>query len=90
MKLNGNKIDSIEDFKGLKDSKIQKISIEGNPFVPANSDYREKLFDMIKSLNSIDGKDKDGKEIASTEYGEEDDFEGEELEDVEGEELEIL
>ena len=52
MKLNGNKIDSIEDFKGLKDSKIQKISIEGNPFVPANSDYREKLFDMIKSLNS--------------------------------------
>ena len=86
--MNGNKIDSIENFKGLKDSKIQKISVEDNPFIADNSDYKEKLFDMIKSLVSIDGKDKEGKEIVSTEYGEEVDFEGDELEEGEGEEFE--
>ena len=66
MKLNENKIDLIDNFKELKDSKIQKISVQGNPFIENNSDYREQLFDMIKTLISIDGKDKDGKEIVST------------------------
>ncbi len=89
VKLNGNKIESIDEFKGLKDSKIKKISVNDNPFIASNSDYREKLFEMIPSLTSIDGKDKDGKDVVSTEYDDEEDFgEGDEFEENEGEEFE--
>ena len=88
VKLNGNKIESIDEFKGLKDSKIKKISVNDNPFIASNSDYREKLFEMIPSLTSIDGKDKEGKDVVSTEYGDEEDFEEGEFEENEGEEFE--
>ncbi len=87
VKINGNKIESIEEFNGLKDSNIKKISVNDNPFIASNSDYREKLFEMIPSLTSIDGKDKEGKDVVSTEYGDEEDFDdGEEFE--EGEDFE--
>ena len=88
VKLNGNKIESIEEFNGLKDSNIKKISVNDNPFIASNSDYREKLFEMIPSLTSIDGKDKEGKDVVSTEYGDEEDFEEGEFEENEGEEFE--
>ena len=89
VKLNGNKIESIDEFKQLKDSSIKKISVSDNPFIASNSDYREKLFEMIPSLTSIDGKDKEGKDVVSTEYGDEEDFDdGEEFEEGEGEEFE--
>jgi hypothetical protein len=89
VKINGNKIESIEEFNGLKDSNIKKISVNDNPFIASNSDYREKLFEMIPSLTSIDGKDKEGKDVVSTEYGDEEDFDdGEEFEEGEGEEFE--
>ena len=88
VKLNGNKIESIDEFKQLKVSCIKKISVSDNPFIASNSDYREKLFEMIPSLTSIDGKDKEGKDVVSTEYGDEEDFEEGEFEENEGEEFE--
>ena len=59
VKLNGNKIESIDEFKQLKDSSIKKISVSDNPFIASNSDYREKLFDMIKSLSYNKKKNSD-------------------------------
>ena len=47
---------------------------------------------MIPNLKSVDGIDRDGNEIESTDYGdegnEEDDFEGEEFEEEEGDDIE--
>ena len=90
MKLNNNKIESIDEFKGLQDSKITKISVLENPFVEKEEDYKKILFEMLPKLTVIDGEDKNGAPVNSTEYdeeelgGDEDDGEGE----GEGEEFE--
>ena len=90
MKLNNNKIESIDEFKGLQGSKISKISVSENPFIDHNKDYKKILFEMLPTLTAIDGEDKNGAPVNSTEYdeeelgGDEDDGEGE----GEGEELE--
>ena len=90
MKLNNNKIESIDEFKGLQGSKISKISVSENPFIDHNKDYKKILFEMLPKLTVIDGEDKNGAPVNSTEYdeeelgGDEDDGEGE----GEGEELE--
>ena len=88
MKLNNNKIDSLDDFKGLEGSKITKISVLENPFIETDNNYKKKLFDMLPNLKAIDNEDKDGNDVPSTEYGEEDDIEGELDEEGEGEEVE--
>ena len=86
MKLNNNKIESIDEFKGLQDSKITKISVLENPFVEKEEDYKKILFEMLPKLTAIDGEDKNGAPVNSTEYDEEDYNEDEE--DLEGEEFE--
>ena len=72
MKLNNNKIESIDEFKGLQDSKITKISVLENPFVEKEEDYKKILFEMLPKLTVIDGEDKNGAPVNSTEYDEED------------------
>ena len=86
MKLNNNKIESIDEFKGLQGSKISKISVSENPFIDNNKDYKKILFEMLPTLTAIDGEDKNGAPVNSTEYDEEDFNEDEE--DIEGEEFE--
>ena len=86
MKLNNNKIESIDEFKGLQGSKISKISVSENPFIDNNKDYKKILFEMLPTLTAIDGEDKNGAPVNSTEYDEEDINEDEE--DIEGEEFE--
>ena len=86
MKLNNNKIESIDEFKGLQGSKISKISVSENPFIDHNKDYKKILFEMLPTLTAIDGEDKNGAPVNSTEYDEEDYNEDEE--DLEGEEFE--
>ena len=86
MKLNNNKIESIDEFKGLQGSKISKISVSENPFIEDNKDYKKILFEMLPTLTAVDGEDKNGAPVNSTEYDEEDFNEDEE--DIEGEEFE--
>jgi hypothetical protein len=86
VKLNNNKIESIDEFKGLQGSKISKISVSENPFIDNNKDYKKILFEMLPTLTAIDGEDKNGAPVNSTEYDEEDINEDEE--DIEGEEFE--
>ena len=86
MKLNNNKIESIDEFKGLQGSKISKISVSENPFIDDNKDYKKILFEMLPTLTAVDGEDKNGAPVNSTEYDEEDYNEDEE--DLEGEEFE--
>ena len=78
IKMANNKIESIEELKGLKEAKeLKKIEVKGNPFVEKDKDYAKTIFDMLNSLEVVDGKDKNEEEVESTIY----DDEGEEFED---------
>ena len=58
IKLEKNKIESLDKLKCLAGHKITKINLEGNPLVESNKEYRKELFELIPSLVSIDGIDK--------------------------------
>lgn len=88
LKLSNNKITDINNLQKLKNlNGLIKLFVEGNPFVSVNADYKEKLFEMLPNLQSIDGVDKDGNQVEETEYdeedGEEDDVEADEKFDEE-------
>ena len=85
IKLEHNLIDNLDNLKCLTKYNIKKINLQGNPIVASNANYREQLFELVPSLTSIDGKDRDGNEVESTIYGGEDEEE-EEDDDVNYEE----
>jgi acidic leucine-rich nuclear phosphoprotein 32 family protein A/C/D len=90
IKIEKNNIESLDKLKCLAGHKIRKINLEGNPLVQSNKEYRKELFELIPSLLSIDGIDKNGNVVESTYYGEEEDeegFEGGEIDDEENEEI---
>ena len=68
LKLENNSITDITNLKNLLWLNIKKINLSGNPFIKDNPDYKNKLFDIFLSLISIDGTDKEGNDIESTEY----------------------
>ena len=68
LKLENNNITDITNLKNLLGLNIKKINLSGNPFIKDNPDYKNKLFDIFLSLISIDGTDKEGNDIESTEY----------------------
>ena len=86
IKLEKNLIDNLDSLKCLANYNIKKINLEGNPITTKLPNYREELFNLIPSLTSIDGIDKEGNKVESTLYGE--DEEEEEDDDVNYEEAE--
>ena len=68
LKLENNNIIDITNLKKLLGLNIKKINLSGNPFIKDNPDYKNKLFNIFLSLISIDGTDKEGNDIESTEY----------------------
>ena len=92
LKIEENEIDSLDKFKCLTKLKIKKLNITRNPFVKSNEKYQNALFTMFgDTLESVDDKDKEGKEVESTVYGEEEDDgyeDDDDGEDDEGEEAE--
>ena len=86
IKLEKNLIDNLDNLKCLANYNIKKINLEGNPITTKLPNYREELFNLIPSLTSIDGIDKEGNKVESTLYGE--DEEEEEDDDVNYEEAE--
>ena len=77
--LANNLIEKIDVLKCLENYNIKKLYLEGNPFIEPALNYRELLFNMIPSLESIDHLNKEGNQIESTVYEDE----GEEEEDDE-------
>ena len=74
LKIEENEIESIDKFKCLTQLKIKKLNIVGNPLVQKNENYQNLFFEMFgESLESVDDKDKEGKDVESTVYGEEED-----------------
>lgn len=91
LKIDENKIESIDKLQSLKDLKIKKLNVDKNPFTSENEKYRDELFKILPELISIDDKNKEGGDVESTSYeGEENDFGefGEQDDDLEGEEFE--
>ena len=93
IKIEDNNIDSIDKLKCLAQLKeLKKINVKGNPFMTKNPKYNNELFEMIKTLESVDSQDKKGNEVESSIYEEgeeeEDDefIEDDEYDDDEGEE----
>jgi hypothetical protein len=79
LKLENNDITSIDKLKCLTElGELKKINVTGNPFVDTNPKYSKELFNMIKTLESVDSHDKEGKDVESSVYEE-----GEEEEDDE-------
>ena len=71
---------------------MKKIYVKDNPFIQGDEKYRENLFKMFSHLVAVDGLDKEGKEVESTDYvgeGEEDDDQDEFDEDDDEEEEEV-
>ena len=66
LKLDNNKIDDINKLKGLIGSKIEKISVKGNPFTISNKDYVKQIFEMFPNIYSVDGFDKEGEIVNTT------------------------
>lgn len=87
-----NKISSLNKLECLKDTDINSINLQGNPFVSSNENYKIDLFNILPGIEFIDYSDKNGNEVNSQMQDEKDedfneDEEGEELEDdLEGEE----
>ena len=88
LKIEENEIDSVDKFQCLTKLKIKKLNVLGNPLTEKNENYKNLFFEMFgETLESIDDKDKEGKDVESTVYGEEEDGE-EEFDEGEGEDEE--
>jgi len=81
LKISGNNIEKIENLEKLKDLKLRKIEVKDNPFCEKNNNYKDMIFKMLPTLESIDHEDNEGNEVISTDYHNEE--EEEEDEDVE-------
>ncbi len=88
LKINGNNIENIKNFEKLKPLKLKKIEVEENPFSVGNNKYKNKLFEMLPTLVSINNEDELGKEVESTDYQKEEESNEEDEDYNEGEELE--
>ena len=68
LKIENNNINDISKLNNLLGLNIKKINLKGNTFIKENRDYPKMLFDKFLSLISIDGYDREGNDVESTEY----------------------
>ena len=68
LKVTGNKIESIDVFKAISKTKIERIETIENPFMEKNKKAEEQLFDMLGNVRVINGHDRVGDIIESTDY----------------------
>ena len=94
LKIGQNLIKSVETFKCLaKLNNLKKLEVCDNEFTK-NPNYRNDIFKVLPSLESIDNKDKKGGDVETTindedneDFGEEDgEFDDEEFNDEDDEE----
>lgn len=82
LKISGNKIEKIECLKCLSSLNLRKIEVKKNPFVEKDENYREKIYDIIPSIEIVDQKQKNGQEIDTTDYGNQSSSDEEDYEDI--------
>ena len=78
LKIEDNEINSIDNFKCLSQLKeLKKINVKGNPFCDKEKNFKDKLFQMLSTLESVDSHNKEGGEVESSVYIGEDEEEEE-------------
>ena len=85
LKISGNNIEKIDNLAKLKNLNLRKIEVKENPFSVGNNKYKNKIFDILPSLEAIDHENKKGDSVESTDYHNEEE-EGEDDDDFEEEE----
>ena len=83
LKVGENPISSLDSFKSLSGSNLNKIELQGTK-ASQDKNYKETLFKLIPSLDIIDNQNKEGDDQSTTNYDDED--EGADDGDNEGEE----
>ena len=83
LKVGENQISSLDSFKSLSGSNLNKIELQGTK-ASQDKNYKETLFKLIPSLDIIDNQNKEGDDQSTTNYDDED--EGADDGDNEGEE----
>ena len=79
LKIENNEINSIDNFKCLSELKeLKKINVKGNPFCNTETNFKDKLFQMLNTLESVDSHNKEGGDVESSIYVEDDEEEEEE------------
>jgi len=69
LKIENNEIKELDQLKNLSGLNIKKINIKGNPFTEGNNEYIKELYKIFLSLICINDTDKEGNDVESTEYG---------------------
>lgn len=87
LKISGNNIEKIENLAKLKNLNLRKIEVKENPFSVGNNKYKNKIFDILPSLEAIDHENIKGDSVESTDYHNEEE-EGEDDGDYDEEEEE--
>ena len=83
--VENNKINTIEEVSVLKFlTELEHLDLTENPVTKLDS-YRDKVFEALPKLFSLDGKDKDGNSVKldESDYGEEGEFDMQDIEDIE-------
>ena len=78
IKISKNNIEKIENFSKLEKLRLRKIEVKENPFISLNKDYKEKLFNMLPTLEIVDQQNKEGEVIETTDYHEEEEEDSDE------------
>ena len=69
LKIENNEIKELDQLRNLSGLNIKKINIKGNPFTEGNNEYIKELYKIFLSLICINDTDKEGNDVESTEYG---------------------
>lgn len=85
--IENNKIANLSDVEPLKELKqLQRLTLARNPIAESKT-FRADLFKTIPSLQTLDGKDKDGNEVyeeSEEDYSDDDEDDGEVMSGEEG------
>ena len=88
LKLSNNQIKSLEEIQALeKCEKLESLDLSNNPLAATVESYKDKLRELLPKLDTLDGFNKEGQEVASDEEDEEG-KEGEEGNEEDGDEEE--
>ena len=78
LKVSYNQISSIDVFKQLENSNIEKIEVHDNPFQIDKKNYRKEIFNIMPKVKIVDQMNEIGQEIDTTIYNESSEGEEEE------------
>ncbi|KAE9413455.1 hypothetical protein Angca_010053 [Angiostrongylus cantonensis] len=70
LNLASNKIAKVEDLEPLKKMKLAELDLFNNPVTVGDGEYRSKIFEMIPSLQILDGADVNGEDVDDSLDGE--------------------